>query len=439
MGDLTGFLPEESETVKAIFAWHKARGDAEPQRGYLGASIVGHECDRFLWLTFRGAVREEVEGRIYRLFETGDLAEERFVRELRAIGCEVIDRDPETGEQHEVSALGGHFSGHMDGAVLGVPEAPKTWHVLEAKTAKDKNWKKLKAGVKVAEPKHYAQMQAYMGHTGMKRALYLCANKDTDELYGERVSYDSAFFRGLMERATRIVRAVDAPERVAERPDDFRCKFCPAYALCWGTNKDGSETEAAVPIPAKTCKTCCHVTPDTEVGGWVCEKFRTKLEDTDVGAECPAHLLLPGLIPFAEPVDSDRDWVEFQSQDGTVWRHGQGEGCWTTEQLMRERGPLDQGDLPEALLAVDLDDLPLLARYPWSDSERLWDGPTADLASAIQEHMGISAETLGECFTPKRTQDDHLVNAAEYEAHDVGYLVVDYKDAGQAAIWKGKA
>ena len=34
-------------------------------------------------------------------------------------------------------------------------------------------------------------MQIYMSLTGMTRAMYLAVNKDTDELYSERVNADA--------------------------------------------------------------------------------------------------------------------------------------------------------------------------------------------------------------------------------------------------------
>ncbi len=142
MGNLEGLA--QSQTVQQIFDWHKQRGDAEPARGYLGASIIGHECSRYLWYTFRGCYTPDFSGRLYRLFETGDVEEVRFVKELRAIGCTVHATDPQTGKQFAVSEWAGHFKGHTDGCALGVPEAPKTWHLLEFKTFNAKRFAALK-------------------------------------------------------------------------------------------------------------------------------------------------------------------------------------------------------------------------------------------------------------------------------------------------------
>ncbi len=494
MGDLTPYVTAESETVKRIYAHHKAVGDAEPERGYLGASIIGHECDRFLWLTFRGCVPREFSGRLYRLFETGDLEEARFVKELRAIGCTVHDLD-ENGEQFEVLALGGHFSGHMDAAIQGVPEAPKAWHVGEFKTHKAKLFAKLeKAGVKESYPKHWAQMQAYMGLTGMKRALYLARNKDTDHLYSERVKFDATAFKNLMERAARTIRTSEPPLRMASRPDDWRCKFCDAYTLCWGVGRDGIEPDVAVPVPAKSCKNCLHSTAETEREGaqWSCASYGIDLESADMGVGCPAHLVLPGLVPFAEPTDSQGDWVEYTNTDGTKWRNGPGGECFSTEGLISGRGPLDGAKLPIAQglkhvpwscdpesngdydctrpycerhhgclflcavcgqgeaeleaecpgvppgLTVDFGDLPLVARYPWDDSERLWDGPASELADVLGRTAGAPPEVLS-AMEPHDTQEDAEVSAAEYRLPGGDVLIVRYKAGDTAAIWRGKS
>ncbi len=430
MSDLTQYIPQESETVKAIYRWHKEIGDSEPERGYLGASIIGHECERCLWYTFRNCVKPNFDGRMYRLFETGDLEEARFVKELRAIGCEVHDVD-ENGEQFEVKALGGHFSGHMDGVALGIPEAPQTWHVLEFKTHNAKSFAKLKKeGVRVSKFQHYAQMMVYMGLAGMKRALYLARNKDTDELYSERIRYNASEFNGFMAKAERIIKAQQPPERIANRPDCFQCKFCAAKELCWGDTSN-----VAVPLPCVSCRTCCHATPVIDKGGsearWSCasiQDFNLPFELQQEG--CESHMLLPGLVSFAEPVDAGEDWIEFKNKDGVTWRHGNGlNGTWNTERLIVGRGPLDNPN-PVKQPPTPLDDKEhqsLIEKYPHEDSTLLWDGPEID----IMRGLDLFVDDL--TVVNKEKTD-------EYEAWEYaeGKLLVLYLDDNHGAIWKGK-
>ena len=314
MSDLKDILPTKSATVEAIETWWKQRGDSEPERNYLGGSEIGKECSRALWYSFRKCSKPEFSGRLYRLFYRGHNEEFTFVKELRGIGCEVHEVG-EDGKQFEVVACDGHFKGHTDGVALGIPEAPKTWHLLEMKTSSAKLFKKVSEnGVEVEKPQHFAQMQVYMHLIGLKRALYMVVNKDNDELYTERVRYDAKKAQALIDKARRIISASTPPERISDRPDAWACKFCDAKALCHGTS------DVAVDVPKLDCRQCVHATP-IEGGNWKCELGK------DFGTVCDQHLFLPGLINFAEPTDSltNKDGsavMELTSDDGTVWHHG---------------------------------------------------------------------------------------------------------------------
>jgi len=439
MGDLSSILPQIPETVKRIYDWHKQQGDAEPQRGYLGASIIGHHCDRFLWYSFRNCVARKFDGRMYRLFETGDLEEARFVKELRAIGCEVQVCD-EKGEQFAVYAVGGHVSGHMDACALGLPEAPKTWHVCEFKTHNDKSFTQLKKdGVRKAKPQHFAQMQTYMGLTGMTRALYLAKNKDTDELWAERVEYEAKFFKLLMERADRIIKTHTPPERCATRADNYLCHFCDAHSLCWGFTDD-----AAVPIPARTCRACCHATPEIDKdetwARWSCARHKKDLTPPEQDQGCPNHLLLPGLVSFAEPADAGQDWIEFvNASDGAHWRHGSGAGMWSTVELMRTPGPAVGDKTCQAAKDVfggEFSKTPLIEQYWLADAELLWSGQPGEIVDVL---AGLGLGDLME-HIPTRVEDAEGVKATEFASSDDGrdILIAVYENDGVAAIWEGK-
>jgi hypothetical protein len=183
-----------------------------------------------------------------RLFDTGNKEEARVISDLRAIGCEVHEVDID-GKQFSVFGVEGHLSGHLDGCIFGVPEAPKTWHVLECKTHNAKSFAKLlKIGVRDAKPQHYCQMQLYMHLSGMTRALYLAVNKDTDDLYSERVKYNEAESEMLMDRAHRIINDTAPPNRISTREDYFECSWCPAKSICWNPLlQTASELFGAVP------------------------------------------------------------------------------------------------------------------------------------------------------------------------------------------------
>ena len=74
-------------TARKIYDWYERQ--KEDHREHLGASLIGHHCDRYLWLTFRWSVSPQFEGRVLRLFGTGKREETRVYDELRAIGVDI--------------------------------------------------------------------------------------------------------------------------------------------------------------------------------------------------------------------------------------------------------------------------------------------------------------------------------------------------------------
>jgi hypothetical protein len=319
MSDLSQHL--QPPVVAKIYDWWQQRGRSQKPRQYLGGSEIGHHCERYLWYKFRNSISEQFDGRLYRLFDRGHKEEARFVEELRGIGCEVHEFDSD-GKQFEIVALDGHFRGHADGVALGIPGAERTWHLLEFKTASaDRFAEVAKSGVEKAQPQHYAQMQVYMHHLGLTRALYLVVSKNDDQLYAERIRYDGAVAEQLMRRAERIIRSPEAPPRPYERNDYYLCKWCAARDLCWGL---GTE---AVPVHAIDCRQCCHATPK-ERGKWVCERRQ------QYGTVCDKHLFLPSFLePYGAPADATETSITYRASDGYEFTAGVGEDVLTSRDL----------------------------------------------------------------------------------------------------------
>ena len=312
-------LPEPiSHTVNAIYLVYEAKKDKE--RSYLGASTFGTECDRAFWYAFRHAAEpEKLEGRKRRLFQTGHREEARIIEDLRAAGIEIEEQDPATGQQWEITSLGGHLRGHLDGLASNVPEAPKARHVLEIKTHNEKSFKALtKDKVEKSKPGHYAQMQIYMHHTGVQRALYVAVNKNDDSLYVERVHYDAAVALRLMARAERTIGAEITPPRLHDDPKSkaaFACNWCPALSIC----HEGAWAR-------RNCRTCISSTPVVDAsdqGVWRCELLGKELSFAEQQAGCGKHIYLPSLVP-GEQIDASEEarTVTYKLASGEVWVDG---------------------------------------------------------------------------------------------------------------------
>lgn len=147
------------------------------------AGNIGVECERSIWLEFRRAsVPENITWSKRRIFERGNIEEDRLLDLLRLIGCDVTD------QQAKVRGANGFLRGKIDGQAIGLPDAPKTMHVVECKSAKASVFSKLKKHkVKKAMPLHYATMQFYLLKRGLDRCLYMCSCKDDEDLNLERV------------------------------------------------------------------------------------------------------------------------------------------------------------------------------------------------------------------------------------------------------------
>jgi len=293
-------IPESPHTTSAaIIRWYESK--PQEHRPHMGASLIGHNCDRYIWLTWRWALKPEFKGRMLRLFNTGQREEARFIEELRGIGATVWDVDPDSGDQWRVSTCNGHFGGSLDGVAKGLPEAPKSPAVLEFKTHSEKSFNELlKKTVKGAKPQHYDQMTVYMGLMEIDRALYMACNKNTDDVYVEWVHFDKDRFAQLIERAQRLIDSPVPPYRISTDAEFFECKWCSMWKHCHGG-------QAAEP----NCRTCTHSSP-VEAGAWRCEKHSKVLDYKEQTQGCDVHLFIPDLVPYGDPQDGGENWVTYK-------------------------------------------------------------------------------------------------------------------------------
>lgn len=317
-----------SATVQAIYAYWEGR--VEQPRAYLGASAIGRECEREPWYGFRWCgTGAKFDGRMLRLFNRGHREEAAFIDELRGIGCDVLSHDPSTGEQFRFKAVAGHVGCGLDGVALRVPEAPKTWHLLEFKTHNAKSFAGLQRdGVAKAKPEHYDQVQLCMKLSALERTLYLAVNKDTDELYSERIRFDEAHADRLLAKAERIVCAPEPLPRLSEDAAFWKCRGCTYKATCHGDK-----------LPPVSCRTCLHATPEADGDGrWSCALAPGDSIPLDFQAKgCDRHLYIPALLARwgeVEDASQDEGWVAYRAADGYEFRNGPwGIASFTSKEL----------------------------------------------------------------------------------------------------------
>lgn len=323
---MVAIAPPQNSTVSLIYKQYEMKRDGH--RPHLGASLIGNECERSLWYTFRWCTDNKFDGRMLRLFERGHRTEFVFEAELKSIGVKLHTHD-NNGNQFRIDDFNGHFSGSLDGAGIGFPEAPKTWHVTEFKTHNDKSFKELEAkGVEESKPLHYAQMQTYMGYTEMTRSFYLAENKNDDSLYQERVKADPEVFARMKMKAERVIRAKEPLEKMSYDVNHFKCKgykdpdkaMCDHYFLCHQSD-----------APEVNCRTCVHSTPELDGGyqRWSCALYKMDLPFNVQKAACRYHLFIPALlVNWADMIDAKFAhgdyYIEYRNRTGekNVFRNG---------------------------------------------------------------------------------------------------------------------
>ena len=282
---------QHQPTVDKIYKYYVDK-NIEWRRPHLGASQIGDDCLRKLWYSFRHCSSPNFIGRMHRLFNTGKIEEERIINDLRNIGVCVYDRDPSDGKQISYKEEGcPHYSGSVDGIAQGFEES-KSWHVLEIKSSSSKLFAQIKKhGCEKSKPLHYSQIQAYCRWAGLDRAFYFVVNKDTDEIYSERIYLDKNYAEGLANKAKRVVYS-DAPlEKLGDSESSFCCKFCDHSDLCW--NKK---------LPLVSCRSCAFSTPEVD-GTWTC-KGEKVLSEFEQKAGCAGHVFIPAFVSL-EQTDAD--------------------------------------------------------------------------------------------------------------------------------------
>jgi len=323
-------IPEQTNTIESlIYAAYEA--DQEPPRPHMGASQLGHPCDRWLWLQFRHAVIERHNGRMLLLFKRGHEEEAKVVQHLRKIGAHVQN----VGSNQIGFDFGSHVKGSADGVVSGLPQAPKTKAILECKTHSDKSFKELKTkGVKEAKPMHWIQCCVYGYGAKIDRALYFAINKNTDEIYTEWLHLDKEVAIKAIERGQRIALTDRMPEPLSADPSWYQCKFCDAQEFC-----HQSKTTKQV-----NCRTCALATamPDST---WHCAKWDAVIPVDAQHQGCESHVLHPDLVPWQRK-DGPNEFTAVYEINGVNLANGdpEQEGVWGSKELLANAEACASGD-----------------------------------------------------------------------------------------------
>ena len=271
-----------NEALDAVMVAEEAKKPS--WRPHLGMSQIGHECDRYIWLTFFWYYVATHAARLLRIFRTGNVTEDVVLGDLAKIpGVTVESSTPEGGQFRLLSSEVPAFQGSMDAVAYGLPEHPDEWVVVEIKSSNKSRFNELKKkGVKASNRQYFDQLQMYMRESGLKRGLFLSRCKDDDQIYTEWLEHDQYYTNNLVDRAKNILSQETAPPKIYDTPDFYKCKMCSAKDVC--------HSNAELP---KNCRTCTNMNFNRNENTWTCQKHNVELNTTGQREGCEQWLPRP--------------------------------------------------------------------------------------------------------------------------------------------------
>lgn len=301
-------------------AYYESRPSHPSRR--MGASSIGKACLRYIWLKFHWAVPDKFDGETLRTFDLGHTMEAKMVEDLGEIGFDIRF----TGKDQIELEILPHLVCYPDGLIeSGVPGAEKTPHAWDNKIMADKYFKLVvKKGLRSARPEYYDQLQLEMYGLSKKlgreieRALITIVNKDTLQVYAERVKYDEDRIQELLAKGEAVRSASLLPPGVSTNPNWMECQMCPVSHFCHVSHESLSVN----------CRTCCHSTPE-EDGTWSChldKKYQWGIGNLTPEMQrtgCRCHVFNPSIVPYPMHEDMNgEDSICYELPDGSLVLNG---------------------------------------------------------------------------------------------------------------------
>lgn len=277
-------MPKIPEIYNAVHKAIEFREIVDEPRPYLGMSGIGGDCLRAQWFGFRWASGNRIlEPRVKRIFQRGDLEEERIITDLREVGVDVYMLMPDGSKfypkgireeyQEEIVHFTGHSKGHIDGRAINVPGAEKTEHLCEFKTMKASKFADYKKNGLKNFQSYSGQRQLYMGYLKLMRCLYIVTNKDTEERSYDRAHFDLDIFNWAKKRILTVLGTDTPPLGIGRSPDYFKCKFCSHKEVCYKQK----------PVD-KNCRTCVNAELH-DAGLWKCKGYDIPIAVQRIGCK----------------------------------------------------------------------------------------------------------------------------------------------------------
>lgn len=244
MVDLSEFINKPDPTLEAVDKALCAEQSPWVSKN-IGFGVIGEPCSRKIWYNINVEEPEIFKADTLRIFRNGHADEAAMAADLRKVpGIELHTHDPNReGKQYKLDDLEGRFTGRLDGAILGLIQAPMTWHVWEHKATKQDKFNKLEKlklelGEKAALQKwniiYYAQAQCNMKYAKLDRHYMTVSTPGLRQVTSVRTEFNKPYADAITDKARRIINSKIPMERINSDKDSFDCRFCRHKDRCHG-------------------------------------------------------------------------------------------------------------------------------------------------------------------------------------------------------------
>lgn len=232
--------------IEKVYAENKARAARKAalpvDQRYIGASKIGHDCDRHIYFDMIGAPIDyphNIWGDAGLLAaEDGHRSEPIMAERLRMV--KGIELHTHTAEGVQWGFDWGFLKGNYDGVIKGLLQAPKTYHIWDHKRGNSKKFNKLrvlvtkdeKSALQAWDKGYYAQQVIYMDAEEITRSYLTCSTDGFADITSVRTDANPAFAKALRDKAKRIVKLTTPPARISEKKEGAACMFCPHKGFC---------------------------------------------------------------------------------------------------------------------------------------------------------------------------------------------------------------
>jgi len=212
----------------------KEKKKKEKERVRFFISEAG-KCPRMIFFRFKKAPAEEIEPERLRIFEEGEIIQQRILRLLFSLGI-VRATEVQIPPQELVAGRADAIISFTDktfsdlGIDLKEKIEPGIPYVLEIKSVSGKiNLKKLPL------PDHINQLQLYLHFFKIKKGILLYLNKDTQKITEFIFEYDKNLVEKILNWFSKLKEKIEAdlvPIRLPDWPDNWQCQNCEFFEIC---------------------------------------------------------------------------------------------------------------------------------------------------------------------------------------------------------------